>query len=31
MYQDIYAGSSTNGAWVWHLGMTYRLGGGRTS
>jgi hypothetical protein len=31
MYQDIYAGSSTNGAWVWHLGMTYRFGGGRTS
>jgi hypothetical protein len=31
MYQDIYAGSATNGAWVWHLGMTYRFGGGRTS
>jgi hypothetical protein len=27
MYQDIYAGSATNGAWVWHLGMTYRFGG----
>jgi hypothetical protein len=31
MYQDIYAGSATNGAWVWHLGMTYRFGGGRES
>jgi hypothetical protein len=31
MYQDIYAGSATNGAWVWHLGLTYRFGGGRTS
>lgn len=29
MYQDIYTGSTTNGAWVWHLGMTYRFGGGR--
>jgi hypothetical protein len=29
MYQDIYAGSATNGAWVWHLGMTYRFGGSR--
>ncbi len=31
MYQDIYAGSATNGAWLLHLGMTYRFGGGGTS
>lgn len=29
MYQDIYTRSTTNGAWVWHLGATYRFGGGR--
>ncbi|HEY7637159.1 MAG TPA: hypothetical protein VH763_16530 [Gemmatimonadales bacterium] len=28
MYQDIYAGSATNGAWLLHVGMTYRFGGG---
>jgi hypothetical protein len=27
MYQDIYAGSSTSGAWSWHTGITYRFGG----
>jgi hypothetical protein len=26
MYQDVYAGSTTNGAWTWHLGATYKLG-----
>jgi hypothetical protein len=26
MYQDVYAASTTNGAWAWHLGATYRLG-----
>jgi hypothetical protein len=28
MYQDIYARSTTNGAWTWHLGLSYGLGGG---
>jgi hypothetical protein len=28
MYQDIYPGSATNGAWMWHLGITYYFGGG---
>jgi len=27
MYQDIYAASTTNGAWTWHTGITYRFGG----
>lgn len=27
MYQDIYAASSTSGAWTWHTGITYRFGG----
>ena len=26
MYQDVYASSTTNGAWSLHLGATYRLG-----
>jgi hypothetical protein len=29
MYQDIYAQSTTNGAWTWHLGVSYGFGGGR--
>ena len=29
MYQDIYARSTTNGAWTWHLGVSYGFGGGR--
>jgi hypothetical protein len=31
MYQDIYRGSAKNGAWMWHLGITYRFGGGGAS
>jgi hypothetical protein len=27
MYQDIYARSTTNGAWTWHLGLSYGFGG----
>jgi hypothetical protein len=27
MYQDVYAGSSTNGAWALHAGLGYRFGG----
>jgi hypothetical protein len=27
MYQDIYAQSTTHGAWTWHLGLSYRFGG----
>jgi hypothetical protein len=27
MYQDVYAGSTTNGAWTLHLGLGYRFGG----
>jgi hypothetical protein len=27
MYQDIYAQSRTNGAWTWHLGLSYGFGG----
>jgi hypothetical protein len=29
MYQDIYTESTTNAAWVLHLGATYRFGGRR--
>jgi hypothetical protein len=29
MYQDIYARSTTNGAWTWHLGVSYGFGGRR--
>jgi hypothetical protein len=31
MYQDIYARSTTNGAWTWHFGVSYGFGGGRES
>jgi hypothetical protein len=27
LYQDIYAQSTTHGAWIWHLGLGYRFGG----
>lgn len=27
LYQDVYAGSSTNGAWAIHAGLGYRFGG----
>ena len=26
MYQDVYAGSTTSGAWTWHVGLGYRFG-----
>jgi hypothetical protein len=26
MYQDVYAGSITSGAWTWHVGLGYRFG-----
>ena len=26
MYQDVYAASTTNGAWTWHVGVSYRFG-----
>jgi hypothetical protein len=26
MYQDVYAASTTNGAWTWHVGLSYRFG-----
>ena len=26
LYQDVYAESTTNGAWAWHVGLVYRFG-----